>query len=614
MQANSQSRTARHGLKSVFASHSRVRPREEMPRSTFRNSKRPFKPSVALFTLLPVILWLASAAICARAEAHAATDQTLSLSPEQAALVDRAMDREKALIKNIQLRTPLVETYIQTTHPESNPDLVPSDDVYMLSRVDFSKTFTSRVYEPRGTARHGRLKGSAEAISGLSKALRLDSRFLYNPTGFMEMMFIDPIGFDRQHYAFTYLRREVLGSVSTYVYEVRPIVKGMGRFFGNIWIEDQDGNIVRFSGGYTGPGFHEDPTRHYFHFDSWRANVQPGVWLPVAVYVAENELNEGHKTFSLKAQTHFWGYSLNLPTREGENVTVQVDDAVDKSEDSQDVSPLQATHAWIDQAEVNVVDRLVEAGLLAPLNPDGYETQVLDRIVENLNPANRLALTEPVHCRVLLTTTLEATTVGSTILISKGLLDTLPNEESIASVLAMELGHVALGHHIDTRYAFNDRLMFPDTATFQRIGMQHSDAENIAAAHKAMEYLEASVYKDRLPNAAMYHAQLADREKSLKALTTPKLGDSLLSADGTPWLADLARMSPRLASGQVSTTAALPLGNWLRIDPWDDKVQMLNVKNATSATRGRMPLEVMPISFTLERYDQALAQPPAPAQ
>ena len=112
----------------------------------------------------------------------------------------------------------------------------------------------------------------------------------------------------------------------------------------------------------------EDSSKYYFHFDSWRMNVQPGIWLPVAVYVEETQRTEGEKTVGLKAQTHFWGYSLKLPTRDSENVSVKVDDAVDKSDDSQDVGPLQASRMWITQAENNVIDRLVEAGLVAPLN------------------------------------------------------------------------------------------------------------------------------------------------------------------------------------------------------------------------------------------------------
>ncbi len=37
---------------------------------------------------------------------------------------------------------------------------------------------------------------------------------------------------------------------------------------------------------------------------------------------------------------------------------------------------------------------------------------------------------------------------------------------------------MSLGHHIDTRYAFNDRLLFPDESTFQRINMNHTDHDN----------------------------------------------------------------------------------------------------------------------------------------
>jgi len=268
----------------------------------------------------------------------------------------------------------------------------------------------------------------------------------------------------------------------------------------------------------------------------------------------------------------------------------------------------------VTQAENNVIDRLVEAGLVAPLTPGGYENTVLDQIVINLQVPNNLAFTDQVHTRILLTTTIEATTVGNTILISKGLIDTLPNEESIASVVAMELAHIVMGHHIDTRYAFNDRLMFPDESTFQRIDMYHSDHDNAEASKRAMEYLQNSMYKDRLPSAGLYYAQLVGREKELKALNTPKLGDSLLNktdGTGTPWMADLQHMAPALNWEDLAQRPALPLGSWLKTDPWDDKVHMLNAKRyAPMTARDKMPLEVTPFYFKLQRYDSAqLAAP-----
>ena len=252
---------------------------------------------------------------CAYAKKQPKYEPAHPLTPEQAALVEKAAGREKVLIKNIQERTPLVETYIQNTKPDLKLYQVPVQDQYMLSRIAFSKGFFDKTYQPRDAAKHGFFKGSFAAITGLSKSLGLDRHFTYNPLGFTEMMFLDPSSFDTQHYAFSYVRREFLGSVRTWVYDVHPKVNGNGRFYGRIWIEDQEGNVVRFNGTFTHPN-PEDASRFYFHFDSWRMNIQPGIWLPVAAYVEETERIEGNKSVGLKAQTHFWGYSLKLPTHE----------------------------------------------------------------------------------------------------------------------------------------------------------------------------------------------------------------------------------------------------------------------------------------------------------
>jgi hypothetical protein len=570
------------------------------------------------FRKFPLALLIFSLGVgCAYAKKQPKFQPARQLTPEQAALVQKAIAQEKVLIKNIQQRTPLVETYIQDTKPDVHLYAIPIADHYMLSRVDFGKTFFDKTYIPKQEqVRHGFFKGSMDAITDLTKALHLDTQFTYSNTGFMEMMFLDPTGFDQQHYVFSFVRREFLGTVRTWVFDVHPKadVKGMGRFYGRIWIEDEGGNVVRFNGTYTGPT-DEDSAKHYFHFDSWRMNVQPGIWLPVAVYVEETQRTEADKSVGLKAQTHFWGYSLKLPTRDSESVSMKVDDAVDKSDDSQDVGPLQASRMWITQAENNVIDRLVEAGLVAPLDAGGYEDKVLGQIVINLVVPNNLAFTDQIHCRILLTDTIEATTVGNTILISKGLVDSLPSEEAIASVIAMELAHIAMGHHIDTRYAFNDRLLFPDEASFQRILMNHTDVDNGTASKRAMEYLEASMYKDKLPSAGLFYEQLVDRSRVLRALmTSPRLGDSLLKADGTPWLADLLHQAPKINWDDLAQTAALPLGSWLKTDPWDDKVHMLNAKRyAPMNARDKMPFEVTPIFYKLQRYDAAVVTPPAPA-
>jgi len=521
-------------------------------------------------------------------------------TPAQTALLERAIANEKVMEKELQKRIPMVQTYIQNVKPDASLATVPVSDEYILSRVDFDKSFEADGYREKSK---GLLQGSKGALSVLTKALGLTAEYV--PTGFMDMMFIDTANFDRQHYDFGFVRNDFLGTVHTQVFDVLPREKNSsGRFTGRIWIEDQEGAVVRVNGIFSGNAHLDRP--RYFHFDSWRVNLQPGVWLPAEIYVEETHGNRLDDEPDLRAQTSFWGYSLKLPSHEAENTAIQIDNVTDNSDQSQDVSPLQAKRAWVAQAEANVLDRLVQAGVLAP--PSDFD-KVLETVTNNLIIGNNLQLPDPVHCRVLLTAPLESLAVGNTILLSRGLVDVLPYEEDLAAVLSFQLAHITLGHHIDTRYAFNDRLLFPDEVTFQRITMNHSLSDDTIAAKKAIEFLNKSVYHDHLANAGLFFAQLENRSRQLKALTTPRIGDSLLSADGTPWLADLIKAAPKLDMDKLDQIAALPLGSHLKVDAWDDKVLQLNAKPvALLNARDKMPFEVTPIIFRLTRYtDPALA-------
>ena len=61
-----------------------------------------------------------------------------------------------------------------------------------------------------------------------------------------------------------------------------------------------------------------------------------------------------------------------------------------------------------------------------------------------------------------MTSTIESFNLGHTIVMSRGLIDVLPDEASVATMLAQELAHIALGHEMDTQYAFFDRLLLFD--------------------------------------------------------------------------------------------------------------------------------------------------------
>jgi hypothetical protein len=561
-----------------------------------------------LFALLAGVSVLGSSPFRAEAKKPRATPLT-PLTDEQAALIDKAAARERLMVTELRKRIPIVQTYIQNVKSDPKLASMPASDTFLLSRVDFGKTFEAEGYQEK-SVKKGFFKDSIGALAGIGKALHLDEGE-YSATGFMDMMFLDATSFDRQHYDFQFVRKDFLGSVHTQVFDVFPKrkQKGMlnGRFIGRIWVEDQDGTVVRFNGS-----FDEDPNRdidhnQYLHFDTWRVNSPENLWLPAAVYVEETHRTKDDGDTGIRAQTYFWGYSLKLPARQSENATIQIDNVTDKSDAAQDVSPLQASRAWVSQAENNVLDRLVQAGLLAP--PSDFD-KVLEQVTNNIVIGNKLDLPDTIHCRVLLTTPLESLAVGNTILLSKGLIDVLPYEEDLAAVIAFQLAHITLGHHIDTRYAFSDRLLFPDEATFQHISMNHSATDDDLAAKKAIEFLNNSIYHDRLPSAGLFFVQLQARAKPLKALMTPQIGDSLLRADGTPWLVDLTKNAPKLDMDNLSQIAALPLGSRLKIDPWDDKVLPLNVKSVPFLNaRDKMPFEVTPIFYRLSRY--AEPEPPA---
>ena len=511
-------------------------------------------------------------------------------------VVDRIVSRENAEVAALKQYTPLVETYIQNTRPDKDLGQVPAGDKYYLGRADFSKGVDVRpLTEGSGGGRH--LLGSMGGFFSFSMQ--------YLPRGFLQMVFVDNAGFDRQHYKFEYVHREFLGEVRCLVFDVIPLPHaGKGRFIGRIWVEDQDYNIVRFNGTYTP----NSRSSYYFHFDSWRVNAGPDLWLPAYVYSEESDLSYSmFKHLKFKGQTRLWGYNLGPSGREQELGKILVEAATpvrDETNTAKDLTPLQSQRAWDRQAEDNVVERLERVGLLAPRSD---VDKVLETVVNNLEVTNNLDIQPEVRCRVLLTSTLESFTIGHTIVLSRGLIDVLPDEATLATMIAHELGHVVLGHRIDTEFAFNDRLLFPDEQTFQHFVFRRDQNEEDAANQKAMEMLKNSPYKDQLGSTGLFLQTLNTRAKEIPNLISPHLGSRV------PLTAEMFQV-PAPAEGKDTKRAvlipALPLGSRVKVDPWNDATEMIKAKPAgTISEREKMPFEVTPFMPYLTR--QAAAKPQA---
>jgi hypothetical protein len=531
----------------------------------------------------------------------AATQQAAAAANSFDQVVDRAIEREHFFMAQMKQLHPLVETYLQNLKDDKDVGVpVPASDIYFLGRLDMSNGTDDRTFISPTTAGLGkRMLGKLSSVYSM--------KFL--PLGFAQMVVLDE-DFQRRFYDFTFVRREFLGEIRCIVMDVAPKKDaGKGRFLGRIWIEDQDYNIVRFNGTY----YPHPRASYYLHFDSWRQNLRPGIWLPSLIYSEESDLKYRlGQTLHYKAQTRLWGYNLKDLRRNSEftEITVDAPQAVqDQSQKAQDASPIEAQRAWERQAEINVIDRLQQIGLLAP---EGEIDKVLQTVVNNVMVTNNLDIQPEVKCRVLLTTPLESFTIGHTIVMSRGMIDVLPDEASLAMILTHELAHIALGHRLNTKLAFNDRMFFPDERTFERMDFARDRNEEEAADKKALELLNGSPYKDKMANAGLFLKAIQARAPALKSLIRPHLGDSLLNGDATK-MSPLMTSSPQFDPKKTDQIAALPLGGRVKVDPWNNQLELVKTKPiALTSAAEKMPFEVTPFFPFLTRLGSSSPEKAAP--
>ncbi|HTT18334.1 MAG TPA: M48 family metalloprotease [Candidatus Sulfotelmatobacter sp.] len=502
-------------------------------------------------------------------------------------VLDRVVQREHYFMAQMRHMHPLVETYLQDLKNDPNGNPYPVKDQYFLGRLEMSDG-------PEDVSFVGQPGFGHRMFAKLTGVYSLH----YLPMGFAQMVVLDS-DFQKRYYRFNFVRREFLGEVRCLVIDVQPREgEKTARFQGRIWVEDQDYNIVRFNGTY----YPQPKINFFFHFDSWRLNMRPGTWLPAYVYTEESNLKTGlSKTLHFKAQTRLWGYDLKGLAKNEEFTQILVDapqSVKDQSDVGADATPVVAQRMWEKQAEENAVERLQKIGLLAP---PGEVDKILTTVVNNLLITNNIDLQSDFHCRILLTSPLESFTIGHTIVISRGLLDVLPDEASLAMVMAHELSHIVLGHHFDTKLAFNDKLFFPDEESFQRLDFKRTAADEEAADAKALELLKNSPYRDKLGNAGLFLKALDQRAPDLPKLIRPHLGNGLAGTKSTR-MSTLLASAPALDEKKLDQIAALPLGGRIKVDPWSDQVELSKAKPVPLvSSREKMEFEITPFFPYLTR-------------
>src|ERR1700721_99007 len=113
--------------------------------------------------------------------------------------IDRIIAREHDEVATIRRYNPVIETYIQDMKTDKEMGAIPVRDHYFLGQADLSKGIVDN------SMLHAR-KGKFDAFNPLTHMSGLFTSS-YVPEGFLQMIYIDTNGFDRQHYRVECVRR-----------------------------------------------------------------------------------------------------------------------------------------------------------------------------------------------------------------------------------------------------------------------------------------------------------------------------------------------------------------------------------------------------------------------
>jgi hypothetical protein len=474
----------------------------------------------------------------------------------------RIVAREHQIALALDGFHPLVETYVQVLRGEAG-EAAPWYDRHFLSVAEFQGGLRALRFKPRNAEIWRDVSEYADSFSPVALE--------YMPSGFVAMAYPDPGTFDLYHYRFQYAGVEILGGTRCLVFDVRPATRHKkGLFEGRIWAEEQDLTIVRFKGIYDGSNI----SSKYLHFDSWRANPKGDLWVPSVIYSEETGLpccgvwKLNWTKIRFRAETRFWGYGLHLLEPGNDSVEAPQLDLSSRlvSSSFRAGEPVVTTPQPGRKSEGEVVQGLEHVGLLSP---SGEIEEGLQKIIESIESENHLSFRQEVRCRVLLTSNLESAAVGHTIVVSRGLLEVLPDEAVLAAVLAHGMAHVLSAESENGNASMTERPVSDPREVARRIRFEHTQAEETRASLLAREWMQHIPYGSGSESVTEFARELKEHSGQIANLLKPLLGESVcqILEAGQPD----ARSSSRSARGIPSSLA---IARSVTIDPWSDRLNV----------------------------------------
>jgi len=414
----------------------------------------------------------------------------------------RVFQAERGTIGLLSFSNLLTEGYVQSLGHLQNHGMDKTidedseyvlDDKYFLSAVNLSRRYDEKVVERPLFARRAGSRYIQRNEAGEEPIL---------PLGLLSMFFVDLDSFDADTYSLIYETKERIADVNCLLFSVKPnSSRSTGLFVGHIWVDPSSARIVRINGIFTS----FKSRKRYFHFDSWRQRVG-SLWFPTVAYFDERRTagSDGNLI------NHYRGYTLLWQHQRGASGAI-----------TQTENNLVLPAAQVQRPKNDILARLDEDGLLASPGP---VEELLDRLVRQIAP--RIAQTQdPITCRVLLTTPTEIFSTGNVIIVSRGLMNIVPDESVLAVLLARQIAQIELGQSHPPLPLFNKSIFeLKGSRDFPGFGIKRPMKEEIAADREALALLDESPYRDDIRRAKRFLFQARRDSHRLPSLLIPRFG------------------------------------------------------------------------------------------
>ena len=142
-------------------------------------------------------------------------------------------------------------------------------------------------------------------------------------------------------------------------------------------------------------------------------------------------------------------------------------------------------------------------------------------------PVNRPELHE-IQCRVLLTTPLEMFAVGDIIVVSRGLLNIVPNDSVLAVMLARQVAHIVLGHSRGADSFPPNLFDRKNKKDFEGLGIHLGAGEEAAADSEMGILLQGSIFQKAVATTNAFLSALASQSHRFPNLALPRFGAGVI--------------------------------------------------------------------------------------